>query len=342
MIPAERGPAEAVDPTGGAGPARAVDRGGLKGQTAAVAAAVMVLALVLVPGIRGGYTLYMATEIAIFSLAATALNVLVGHLGLVSLGHAAFFGLGAYAAALLGKHGSAAGLLTLPAAAGAAVAFAAVTGPFVLRSHGIFFLMLTLAFAQMLHGAAQQWVDVTGGSDGVAGIPKLEFAGLGEPVPFYTFVLALLAGFLAALGRLLQAPFGRVLEAVRDGEAKARALGYPVFWYKFAALLLSAAITGLAGALHAHHTGFVSPGTLSWTTSGALLVMVLLGGRGTLGGGVLGAALYMVFETWLSSWTDYWHMGVGFMLMAVVLGSRRGLWGLLEGLLQRGAVRRGG
>lgn len=311
-----------------------------RGTTALLAAGIVLLALL--PGIGGGYALYMATEIAIFSLAATGLNVLVGHLGLVSLGHAAFFGLGAYAAALLSKHGAGAGWLTLPAAVAAALAFAALTGPFVLRGHGIVFLMLTLAFAQMVYGIAQQWVDVTGGSDGIAGIPTLDFLGWGTPVSFYGFALALLAGSLAAVQRLLQAPFGRVLEAIRCGEAKARSLGYPVFWYKFAALLLSAAMAGLAGALHAHHTGFVPPGTLSWTTSGALLVMVLLGGQGALAGGVLGAAVYVGFETWISSWTDYWHMGVGLMLMAVVLASPKGLWGMMERFLERGPMRRGG
>lgn len=317
-----------------------VYRGRLRGKTVLLAAGVLLLALL--PGIRGGYALYMATEIAIFSLAATGLNVLVGHLGLVSLGHAAFFGLGAYAAALLSKHGAGAGWLTLAAAVAAAVAFAALTGPFVLRGHGIFFLMLTLAFAQMMYGVAQQWVDVTGGSDGIAGIATPDFLGSENPVSFYGFVLALLAGSLAAVHRLLQSPFGRVLEAIRCGEAKARSLGYPVFWYKFAALLLSGAMAGLAGALYAHHTGFVSPGTLSWTTSGALLVMVLLGGRGALAGGVLGAAVYIVFETWISSWTDYWHMGVGLLLMAVVLGSPGGLWGMMERLLERGPMGRGG
>lgn len=268
---------------------------------------------------------------AIFALAAAGLNLLVGRLGLVSLGHAAFFGLGAYAAALTGIHGTAAGGLTLAAGVAAAVCFAALTAPFVLRSHGIFFLMLTLAFSQMLHAAAQQWIDVTGGSNGLAGVPPLEGPlGLHQPGPFYGFSLLILGLVLWLLRRLEHAPFGKVLEAIHHGEDRARALGYPAFWYKFWAFLLSGAATGLAGALHAHHTAFVSPQHFHWATSGALLVMVLLGGRGVLWGSALGAAVYIGFEAWVSSWTELWHLAVGLLLIGVVLGSRKGLWGLVE------------
>src|SRR5690606_7169447 len=146
-------------------------------------------------------------------------------------------------------------------------------------------------------------------------IPKLGAVfGADGSVTVYVLTWMLLAAVLGALHRLTQAPFGRVLQAIGQEETKARSLGYPVFVYKLAALLISAGLAGLGGALHAHHTGFVSPHTLHWATSGTFLIMVLLGGREALLGGVLGAAVYVVFEAWVSGWTDLWHLGVGAML----------------------------
>lgn len=298
-----------------------------------VAAAVAVAVGALLPVGLGGYPLHLATEMLVWALAACALDLLVGYAGLVSLGQAAFFGLGAYTVAILATRvGVTQVWATLSAAAAMAATFAAVTGPFVLRGHGIYFLMLTLAFAQMVWALATQWVSLTRGDDGISGVPPP--AGLEDPRVYHLFVFAVVALCIVGLWRLVHSPFGRVLSAIRQNEGKARALGYPGFWYKFAALVLSAALTGLAGALYLHQKQFVHPHDAYWTTSGILLVMVLLGGRRSIWGGVLGAVVYVLFEAWVSARTGYWQLLVGLLLVATVLINPGGLWGLAEAYLQ--------
>ena len=276
----------------------------------------------------GGYPLHLATEMLIWGLAAAALDLLVGYAGLVSLGQAGFFGMGAYAAALLASRAGQAGLwVTLPAAALLAAALAVAMAPFVLRSHGIYFLMLTLAFAQMVYALSTQWVSLTRGDDGISGIPAP--TGLEDPRAFHLVALMVVGLALWGLVRLVHSPFGRALEAIRQNEGKARALGFPAFWYRFAALVLSGALTGVAGALYAHQKRFVHPHDVYWTTSGILLIMVLLGGRRSIWGGVVGAVLYVLFEAWVSARTGYWQLFVGLLLVVTVLSSPRGLWGLV-------------
>ncbi len=286
----------------------------------------VVLAVALAPALLHGYALYLAIEVVLYAIAAVALDLLVGYAGLVSLGQAAFFGLGAYAAAIVSAHAGPNLALTLAAGFVVAALFAAITAPLSLRSAGIFFLMITLAFAQLVWATADKWHSVTGGSDGLV-VPRLPMSD----TLFYLISVALLLLIIAGLARLLRSPFGRVLEAARQSETRTRALGLSAFWYKYWAFVLAGGLTGLAGVLHAHHRNFVSLADVDWTNSVVLLVMVLLGGARSLWGGVIGAAVFVLLQAWISSRTDKWEMFIiGAVLIAVVLFTRRGLWSLVN------------
>jgi branched-chain amino acid transport system permease protein len=291
------------------------------GTRALVLSALGILAA-LIPFWLHGYPLYVASEVALYALAAVALDVLAGYAGLVSLGQAAFFGIGAYAAAIVSSHAGPNIALTLPVGFAAAAIFGALIAPLVLRSAGIFFLMITLAFAQLVWATADRWHSLTGGSDGFV-VAK---AALSDTA-FYGLCLAVLVVVALLLSGLLRSPAGRVLDAVRQNETRARALGLAAFWYKYWAFVLAGGITGLAGVLHAHHRTFVSLADLSWSNSVLLLVMVLLGGLRSLWGAVIGAAAFVVLQVWVSSHTDRWeNFVIGAVLIAIVLLTRRGLW----------------
>lgn len=290
-------------------------------------AALISLALIaaLAPALLHGYPLYLATEVVLYAIAAVALDLLVGYAGLVSLGQAAFFGLGAYAAAIVGAHAGPNLGLTLAAGFAVAALFAAVTAPLSLRSAGIFFLMITLAFAQLVWATADKWHALSGGSDGLV-VPKLAMSD----TLFYLLAVALLLIVIVVLQRLLKSPAGLALEAVRQNETRARASGLSAFWYKYWAFVLAGGITGLAGVLHAHHRNFVSLADVDWYNSVVLLVMVLLGGARSLWGGVIGATVFVLLQAWISTKTDKWEMfAIGAVLIAIVLITRRGLWSLV-------------
>lgn len=278
----------------------------------------------LLPLALGGYPLYLATEAAWLALAAVALSVLLGHGGIPSLGQAAFLGLGAYAVGLALKGG-----LPLWLALGLAVlisaAFALLTGVLLFRTQGIFVLMLTLAFGQMVYSAAYKWNALTGGDDG------LSLSGLGfHPGILHGVALLALLGSLGGLRYLLRTPYGKTLEAIRQNEEKIRSLGVPTFYYKLSLYVLAGALTGLAGGGLALHRNFISPHDLFWLTSATLMVMVLLGGSRGLWGAAFGALLYTFVQSWVSSFTDLWGLFVGLLLIGAVLFAREGLWPLLE------------
>ncbi|MCS7057981.1 MAG: branched-chain amino acid ABC transporter permease [Meiothermus sp.] len=282
------------------------------------------LALWFVPLLFGGYPLYLATEAALLAVAAVALGLLLGHGGVPSLGQAAFLGLGAYAVGLCLKAGWPL-WLGLLLAVGVAALFALVTGLLVFRTHGIFVLMLTLAFGQMVYSAAHKWTAVTGGDDG------LSLSGLSlHPGLLHLGAMAVLLAVLLGLGRLLQTPYGKTLEAIRQNEEKIRSLGVPTFYYKLSLFVLTGALTGLAGGGLALHRSFISPHDLFWLTSATLMVMVLLGGSRGLWGAAFGALLYTFVQSWVSSFTDLWGVFVGLLLIGTVLFAREGLWPLLE------------
>jgi branched-chain amino acid transport system permease protein len=294
-----------------------------------LAAAALAACLAAVPAAASRFAVTTATEILIFALFAMSLDLLVGYTGLVSLGHAAFFGIAAYVVALLDGSGITHLAVTLPAAVAAGTAAAAIVGLFALRTTGVYFLMLTLAFAQMAYAVAHQWASLTGGTNGLSGIPRPYVPGLdlGGAVPFYYLVLVLGGVAAAALARIVTSPFGAALAGVRENESRMRAMGYNTFRLKLAAFVIAGAAASLSGALYAYYNGFVSPDTLYWTTSGQVLVMVLLGGAGTLAGPAAGAAAVLLLQNIAGSYTERWTLIVGAAFIAVVLSAPRGLAG---------------
>ncbi|NJD26272.1 MAG: branched-chain amino acid ABC transporter permease [Betaproteobacteria bacterium] len=267
-----------------------------------------------------------ATRVLIFALAASSLNLVLGFGGMVSLGHAAFFGIGAYTAAICQQAGINEALFAFPAAMAAAGLFALLVGSVSLRTRGVYFIMITLAFAQMvfyLFVSARAW----GGDDGLPLAGRMTLAGFslaGDSALFFASLAALTAALLA-FGRLAQARFGRTLQAIRENETRMEALGYPVFRYRLVAFALGGAVAGLAGALLANLTGLASPNLLQWTQSGTLLVMVIIGGVGALYGGVVGAAVLLGLEEVLVGFTEHWHIVLGLLLLGIVLFAPRGV-----------------
>jgi len=279
------------------------------------------------------YVTTTLTEILIFAVFAMSLDLLVGYTGLVSLGHAAFFGIAAYTVGILTTHGSTALVLTLPAGVATGAAAALLVGVFALRAAGVYFLMLTLAFAQMAFAVAHQWTAVTGGTNGLSGRPRPAAPGLdlGATIPFYYLVFLLCGVTAILLGRIAASPFGAALVGVRENESRMRAMGFDTFRLKLGAFVIAGAAAGLSGVLYAHYNGFVSPDVLYWTSSGQVLIMVLLGGTGTLAGPALGAAIVLVLQNVASSYTERWTLVLGAAFIVVVLAAPRGLIGLVMG-----------
>jgi branched-chain amino acid transport system permease protein len=291
------------------------------------------LALALLPFAHVRYLTSTLTEVLIFALFAMSLGLLVGYAGLVSLGHAAFFGTAAYAVALVSMRVSPALLITLPAGVAVGTLAALGIGVFALRATGVYFLMLTLAFAQMAYAVAHQWSWLTGGTNGLSGIPRPTIPGvdLGGAVPFYYLVLLVVGGAALLLRRIVGSPFGAALIGVRENEPRMRAMGFDTFRLKLAAFVLAGAAAALSGALYAYYNGFVSPDELYWTRSGEVLVMVLLGGAGTLIGPAVGAGVVLILQNLASSVTERWTMILGAAFILVVLVAPSGLAGLLYG-----------
>ncbi|MGE3148968.1 MAG: branched-chain amino acid ABC transporter permease [Pseudorhodoplanes sp.] len=276
-----------------------------------------------------GYVLHLFMRVMIFAIAALALDLLVGYGGLVSFGHAAFLGIGAYAAGILAAHGIGEALVSLPVALGASALFALITGLVCLRTRGVYFIMITLAFGQMAFFIASSLAPY-GGDDGltiaarntVAGFPLLD-----NIKAFYGVTwLCLLAVYLLCRS-LVASRFGRVLRGARENPVRVASLGFEVYRYQLAAYVIAGAIGGLAGFLLANVTNFVSPAYMAWQRSGELLVMTILGGVGTLHGAIIGAAAFILLEEWLSGVTEQWKLIFGPFLVLVVLFASGGLVG---------------
>ena len=277
----------------------------------------------------------LASRILIFALAATSLNLVLGFGGMVSFGHAAFVGLGAYTIGILMQGGISSAWLAWPLAVGVSALFALTIGAISLRTKGVYFIMITLAFAQMLFYLLVS-LKAYGGEDGMALAGRSVIApaiDLKQDSAFYYVTLAVFALAFVAVQRLLNARFGHALQAIHENETRMVAIGFPVYRYKLAAFTLAGGLAGLAGVLIANQSGFVSPALMQWNQSGMLMIMVILGGVGQLYGGVLGAVVFLVLEEVLSSYTIYWQFGLGAMLLAVVLLTPNGLMSLF----QRGA-----
>jgi branched-chain amino acid transport system permease protein len=306
-----------------------------RAKTRFVAAAFAALAAYAWVG--GGYGLDLVTKIMIYAIFALSLELIVGGAGLVSFGHSAFFGIGAYAAVLLSPQAEAASLLWLmPAAIVAAGLYALAVGSLSLRTRGVYFIMVTLAFAQMAYYVVHD-TPLGGGTDGIYLTQKPTLFGLldlSKPMALYALVLTLLLLVFVFLALLNRSRFGHALAGIGVNEQRMRAMGYATYPYKLAAFTLSGAIAGLAGFLYAVKDGYVNPELMSWHLSGAVLVMIILGGIGHLRGALIGAFAFALLQEFFKSeavfgaWAKHWHLGLGLTIILCVAWLPRGLVGL--------------
>ena len=304
--------------------------------------AVLVLAIAFPLAMHEAYYLSFASRIFVYALAATSLNLVLGYGGMISFGHAAFVGTGAYVSSILLAEGVASAWIGWPAAVAASALAALVIGAVSLRTRGVTFIMITLAFAQIAFFLVNS-MKAYGGDEGLSLPARATGLPIESDIGFYYVALALLAGGLYGLQRLARSRFGRVIGAIRENEARAEAIGFPVYRYKLACFVIAGAAGGLAGALLASHGKYVNPNVLHWTQSGTLMVMVILGGVGRLWGGAIGAAAFLGLEDlianhrveWLAAmlpnYQQHASLGVGVVLLAIVLFAPRGISGIFAG-----------
>ena len=270
-------------------------------------------------------------RIMVFAIAAASLNLILGYGGMISFGHAAYLGVGGYAVGVLAHYGVYDGVLQWALAIGASALVALVIGAVSLRTSGVYFIMITLAFTQMLYYLGIS-IDEFGGDDGMRLASKSRFPGfvdLNDANAFYYLVLAILVLVLFLGHRLVNSRFGMVIRAARSNEARTRAIGFSPYPYRLAAFVIAGAVCGLAGALLVNHTDYLTPEFMNWTRSGELMFMVILGGMGSVAGPVLGAFALLLLEDLLSGWTQHWQLILGPLLVLSVLFFRRGLAGAI-------------
>jgi len=283
-----------------------------------------------------------ASRALIYAIAATSLNLVLGYGGMISFGHAAFVGTGAYIASIFIVEGVTSAWIGWPGAIAVSALAAWLIGAMSLRTRGVYFIMITLAFAQMMFYLVNS-MKAYGGDEGLT-LPSRASLGvvdLGNEIVFYYVVLVLLGATLFALHRLAQARFGRVVVAIRENEARAEAIGFPVYRYKLACFVIAGAVAGLAGALLASHGKYVNPNVLHWVQSGTLMIMVIMGGVGRLWGGVFGACVLLGLEHLIADYPLGWlaalapnyqqhaGLGVGVVLLVIVLFAPQGIAGLI-------------
>jgi len=307
----------------------------MRARTLILAACVLLLAAVppLATLLGQLYYIDLLRRVMIFAIAAASLNLILGYGGLVSFGHAAYLGVGGYAVGILAFYGVHNGWLQWAVAIAASALVALAIGAISVRTRGIYFIMITLAFTQMLYYLGIS-VEEYGGDDGMRLKVKSQFSGLvnlDDPVSFYYLVLVLLLVVIYLVHRLVNSRFGMVLRAAKSNEARSRAIGFSPYPYQLAAFVISGALCGLAGALLANHTSYIAPAFMEWTRSGEIMFMVILGGMGTIPGPALGAFALLVVEDLLAGWTQHWQVILGPLLVLCVLFFRRGLAGLLPG-----------
>ena len=315
----------------------------------------LLLALLLLPVYveLGGsrFLLTLFTRILILAMAAVSLNLIMGFGGMVSFGHAAYLGIGGYVVGILAKEGVNSGFLQWPLALAVSALFALVVGALSLRTRGVYFIMITLAFAQMVYYVAIG-LDRYGGDDGMTIYKRSQFGdliNLSNKTAFYYLCLALLLLTVYVVWRIVNSRFGMVIQGARSNDRRMRAIGFPTYRYKLVCFVIAGTLCGLAGALLANHTDFISPATMHWTRSGDLIVMAVLGGMGTVLGPVLGAVALLSFEEALpvlirtsaspliggdaaAKVAEYWQIVLGPLFLAVVLFARGGIDGLLAGI----------
>jgi branched-chain amino acid transport system permease protein len=293
----------------------------------------VIAALALLAPALPSYPLTLLTQALIFGILAMSLDVLLGYTGLPSLGQAAYFGAAAYAVALLSTERQVGLVGCAVAAIALATVTAAVFGVIAIRATGTYFLMITLALGMVVWGLAFRWVSLTKGDNGVSGVPRpdLGAVNLTPPLPFFYFVLAVAAVAWLLLGLLVSSPFGLGLKGIRGSESRMRALGYNVWLHKYIAFVLSGAFAGVAGVLWAYYNGFVGPTDVQLVTSVESLLMVALGGPGTLAGPVLGAAVIVFLKNFVSVYTKRWLLILGAVYIGVILFAPQGIMGAVRG-----------
>jgi branched-chain amino acid transport system permease protein len=291
------------------------------------------LVLLSLPYLLSTYDLGIVVQMMIFSLFAMSLDLLVGFTGMPSLGHAAYFGIAAYTAGLLALKLGWGVWFAVPAALIASALTAVLFGFLALRTRGSYFLMITLALSQVAWGIAFGWRSLTGGDDGMPNIPRPSLGPhwpLTDDRTFYYFVLAFVGLGALLLVRIVASPFGYALRGIRESETRMRALGYDVWRYKFAAFVLAAVLAGLAGCLYVYYNRFVSPDYLQVVRSAEVLLMVILGGAGTLIGPAIGASLIVLLENLISAYTERWLMVIGVIYIMVAMFAPRGIMGFIR------------
>jgi branched-chain amino acid transport system permease protein len=279
------------------------------------------------------FLLTLFTRIVILAIAATSLNLIMGYGGMVSFGHAVFIGIGGFVVGMLAKEGINSGFVQWPLALVVSALFALAVGALSLRTRGVYFIMITLAFAQMVYYVAVG-LDRYGGDDGLTIYRRSDFAGLvnlSNKTLFYYLCLVVLAGTIYLTWRLVNSRFGLVIQGARSNDRRMRAIGFPTFRYRLTCFAIAGTICGLSGVLLANHSDFVSPAVMHWTRSGDLIVMVVLGGMASTFGPLIGAVALLVLEETLSGITEYWQIILGPLLLLVVLFARGGIDGLLAG-----------
>ena len=310
----------------------------MKIDTRRILIALLLIALILLPVyarmIGNVFVLTLFTRIIILALAATSLNLILGYGGMMSFGHAAYLGIGGYAVGILAHEGIASGFVQFPVAVLASALFALIVGALSLRTRGVYFIMITLAFGQMIYYVTAG-LDRYGSDDGLTIYRRSQFGGLidlSNRTAFYYVCLGLLLACLYLVWRIVNSRFGLVIQGIRSNERRMQAIGFPAYRYRLACFVIAGAMCGLAGALLANHTEFVSPSIMYWTRSGDLMVMVILGGIGSLFGPLIGAIAFLALEEALSGITEYWQIVIGPMLLLVVLFGRGGIDGMLRRL----------
>jgi branched-chain amino acid transport system permease protein len=305
---------------------------------------VLGLGLLLLAGVPPAAALFnqpfyvdLFRRVMIFAIAALSLDLILGYGGMVSFGHAAYLGVGAYAVGVLMHHGIHNGFVQWTLAVVASTLVALAIGAVSIRTSGVYFIMITLAFTQMLYYLGIS-VEEYGGDDGMRLATRSQFPGLMDlknPTVFYYLVLGVLLLFLYIGHRLVNARFGMVIRAAKSNEPRARAIGFSLYRYKLTAFAIAGAMCGVAGALLVNQTEYLTPEFMHWTRSGEIMFMVILGGMGTLVGPIIGAAVFLLLEDVLSAWTVHWQIILGPFLVLVVLFAKRGLFGLLPGAASR-------
>ena len=304
-----------------------------------IAGLIVLVVLIALPQMMRQYYVGLVTKMMIFALFAMSLDLLVGYAGLASLGHAAFFGTAAYTIALLTLRAGINSWMAFPAGLAASMVMGALIATLALRARGSYFLMITFALAQVVWSVGFGWRSFTNGDDGMPGVPRPNFGwSLDDTNAFFYFVLVIVGLATLLLVAIVKSPFGYALRGIRESESRMQALGYDVWRYQFVAFVLAASFAGLAGALYAYHNHFVGPEYLHVVQSAEALIMVILGGAGTLLGPAIGAALIIFLEDYVSSLTQHWLLVLGIIYVLVTLFAPRGLVGLIVDFRQRRAA----